>query len=90
MEEAEIKYLRKRLYVTDKAPGITIDSEGYVRVGLSSNMSDSDMVILALTLALKNKDWKQAMLERMKEKMAGATTPTSKIERAFDLLKPPV
>jgi len=26
----------------------------------------------------------------MKEKMAGATTPTSKIERAFDLLKPPV
>lgn len=90
MEEAEIKYLRKRLYVTDKAPGITIDSEGYVRVGLSSNMSDSDMVILALTLALKNKDWKQAMLERMKEKMAGATTPTSRIERAFDLLKPPV
>jgi hypothetical protein len=90
MEEAEIKYLRKRLYVTDKAPGITIDSEGYVRVGLSSKMSDSDMVILALTLALKNKDWKQAMLERMKEKMAGATTPTSKIERAFDLLKPPV
>lgn len=90
MEEAEIKYLRKRLYVTDKAPGITIDSEGYVRVGLSSNMGDSDMVILALTLALKNKDWKQAMLERMKEKMAGATTPTSKIERAFDLLKPPV
>jgi len=90
MEEAEIKYLRKRLYVTDKAPGITIDAEGYVRVGLSSNMSDSDMVILALTLALKNKDWKQAMLERMKEKMAGATTPTSKIERAFDLLKPPV
>jgi len=90
MEEAEIKYLRKRLYVTDKAPGITIDSEGYVRVGLSSNMSDSDMVILALTLALKNKDWKQAMLDRMKEKMAGATTPTSRIERAFDLLKPPV
>ena len=90
MEEAEIKYLRKRLYVTDKAPGITIDSEGYVRVGLSSNMSDSDMIILALTLALKNKDWKQAMLERMKEKMAGATTPTSRIERAFDLLKPPV
>ena len=90
MEEAEIKYLRKRLYVTDKAPGITMDSEGYVRVGLSSNMGDSDMVILALTLALKNKDWKQAMLERMKEKMAGATTPTSRIERAIDLLKPPV
>ena len=50
MEEAEIKYLRKRLYVTDKAPGITIDSEGYVRVGLSSNMGDSDLIILALTL----------------------------------------
>jgi hypothetical protein len=89
MEEAEIKYLRKRLYVTDKAPGITIDSEGYVRVGLSSDMGDGDLIILAITLALKNKDWKQSMLKRVKEKMAGATTPTTKIERAFDLLKPP-
>jgi len=87
-EEAEIKYVRKRLYVTDgKAPAMSIDKDGYVRVGLSANMSDSDMIMLGLYLSLKNKDWKDALLERVKKKMEGATTQNSRIVRAFDLVK---
>jgi hypothetical protein len=58
MEEAEIKYVRKRLYVTEKAPALSVDSDGYVRCGIKGDMSDSDMLVLGLVLSLKNKEWK--------------------------------
>lgn len=87
--EAEIKYVRKRLYVTDKAPALSVDSEGYVRCGLNAEMTEHDMLVLGLVLALKNAEWKRALIERVKSKMEGATTPTSKITRAFTLLGDP-
>ena len=31
--QAQIKYVRKRLYVTDKAPALSVDVDGYVRCG---------------------------------------------------------
>ena len=86
-EEPEIKHLRKRLYVNDKAPGLSVDSEGYVRVGLTADMTEQDMLVLGLVLSLRNKQWKEALLQRVREKFAGATTNTSKAARAFDLLK---
>jgi hypothetical protein len=86
-DEAEVKYLRKRLYVTDKAPGLTVDQEGYVRVGLSGEMKENDLVVLGLTLALKNKSWKAALIERVRGEMIGLDTTASKISKAFSLLK---
>lgn len=86
--EAAIKYVRKRLYVTDnKAPALSVDTDGYVRCGLSAEMTESDMVVLGLVLALKNQEWKKALVERVSEKMAGATTTTSRVTRAFEMLK---
>ena len=86
--EASIKYVRKRLYVTDnKAPALSVDTDGYVRCGLSAEMTESDMVVLGLVLALKNQEWKKALVERVSEKMAGATTTTSRVTRAFEMLK---
>jgi hypothetical protein len=87
MEEAEIKYVRKRLYVTEKAPALSVDSDGYVRCGIKGDMSDSDMLVLGLVLSLKNKEWKEALLERVRSKFVGAKTTTSKITRSFELLK---
>ena len=87
-EQAGVTYVRKRLYVTDdKAPAMSIDSDGYVRCGLSAEMTDSDLLVLGIVLSLKNKEWKKALLDRVKQKMSGATTTTSKVTRAFEILK---
>lgn len=86
--EASIAYVRKRLYVTDKkAPALSVDRDGYVRCGLSAEMTESDMVVLGLVLALKNEDWKKALVERVKKKLEGAGDDWKKIERAFQMLK---
>jgi len=86
-EEAEIKYARKRLYVTDKAPALSIDSEGYVRCGITAEMTEQDMLVLGMVLSLKNKGWKAALLDRVREKFVGASTKTSKAARAFELIQ---
>jgi len=86
MNEAEIKYVRKRLYVTDKAPALSVDFDGYVRCGLSQEMSDSDMLVLGLVMSMKNADWKEKLIDRVRTKMAGASTSTSRITRAFEMI----
>ena len=86
-EEAEIKYVRKRLYVTDKAPALSVDADGYVRCGVSAEMTEQDMLVLGMVLSLKNKQWKKALVERVKQRFVGATTNTSKATRAFELIK---
>ena len=86
IEEAQIKYVRKRLYVTDKAPALSVDFDGYVRCGLSQEMSESDMLVLGLVLSMQNADWKTKLIERVKTKMLGANTPTSRVARAFEML----
>lgn len=86
MNEAEIKYVRKRLYVTDKAPALSVDFDGYVRCGLSQEMSESDMLVLGLVMSMKNADWKEKLIDRVRTKMAGASTPTSRITRAFKMI----
>ena len=87
-KQPEIKYVRKRLYVTDtKTPALSIDDDGYVRCGVTQEMRDNDMLVLALTLALKNEAWKKKMIERVRTELAGATTPTSRIYRVMELIK---
>jgi hypothetical protein len=87
-KQPEIKYVRKRLYVTDtKTPALSIDDDGYVRCGVTQEMRDNDMLVLALTLALRNEDWKKKMIERVRTELVGATTPTSRIYRVMELIK---
>lgn len=87
-DQAGVKYVRKRLYVTDdKAPAMSIDGDGYVRCGLSARMTESDLIMLGIVLSLKNKEWKEALLERVKDKMSGASDDISKVTRAFELIK---
>ena len=84
--QAQIKYVRKRLYVTDKAPALSVDFDGYVRCGLSQEMSESDMLVLGLVMSMKNDDWKAKLIDRVKEKMEGASTPLSRVKLAFEML----
>ena len=84
--QAKIEYVRKRLYVTDKAPALSVDVDGYVRCGLSNDMTESDMLVLGLVLALRNADWKAKLIDRVKEKMEGASTPLSRVKLAFEML----
>ena len=82
-----IKYVRKRLYVTDsQTPALSVDDDGYVRCGLTVDMRTNDLLVLGLVLSLKNKKWKADLIERVKQKMEGATTPTSKSVRIMELL----
>ena len=86
-KQPEIKNERKRLYVTDdQTPALSVDDDGYVRCGLTVDMRTNDMIVLGLVLALKNKKWKADLIERVKEKMEGATTPTSRTIRIMELL----
>ena len=84
--EAAIKYVRKRLYVTDKTPALSIDEDGYVRCGISSDMKDNDMLVLGLYMSLGKKEWKDALLKRVQQEFVGATTPTSRLTRAAKLV----
>ena len=84
--QAQIKYVRKRLYVTDKAPALSVDVDGYVRCGLSNDMTESDMLVLGLVMSMKNDEWKSKLIDRVKEKMEGASTPLSRVTRAFEML----
>ena len=85
-EQAEMKHVRKRLYVTDKAPALSIDSDGYVRCGLSGNMGDNDKLILAIVLSLKNEAWKNKMIAKVGDHMVGKTTETSRVITAFNMI----
>ena len=84
--QAKIEYVRKRLYVTDKAPALSVDVDGYVRCGLSNDMTESDMLVLGLVMSMKNDEWKSKLIDRVKEKMEGASTPLSRVTRAFEML----
>jgi len=84
--QAQIKYVRKRLYVTDKAPALSVDADGYVRCGLSNDMTESDMLVLGLVMSMKNDEWKSKLIDRVKEKMEGASTPLSRVKLAFEML----
>jgi hypothetical protein len=84
--EAAVTYARKRLYVTDKTPALSVDEDGYVRCGLSSDMKDNDMLVLGLYMSLGNKEWKDALLRRVQKEFVGATTPTSRVTRAAALV----
>ena len=84
--QAKIEYVRKRLYVTDKAPALSVDVDGYVRCGLSNDMTESDMLVLGLVMSMKNDEWKSKLIDRVKEKMEGASTPLSRVKLAFEML----
>lgn len=86
-KQPAIKYVRKRLYVTDdKTPALSIDDDGYVRCGLTVDMRENDKLVLGLVLALKNKQWKKDLIKRVEEKLEGASTPTSRMSRILDFL----
>lgn len=83
---ALLEHVRKRLYVTTKCPALSMDKDGYVRLGLSSDMTEQDMLMLGLYLSLQNETWKDALLQRVRSKYVGATTPTSRIVRTAELM----
>lgn len=83
-----LQYVRKQLYVVEGVPALAIDKDMYVRGGLTSAMDDNDLLILGIMLSLKNHDWRDRVLERVREQMVGATTNTSRMTRALAMLKP--
>jgi hypothetical protein len=86
-DQAEIKHVRKRLYITDKAPAMSIDSDGYVRCGLSGDMTDQDKLMLGLVLMLKKKGWREKVIASADKHFEGKTTATSRAVVVMELLK---
>lgn len=85
-DQADLKSTRKRLSVTGKTPALSVCEDGYVRVGLSSDMRENDMPVLGLYMSLRNEKWKKNLVERVEKEMAGAQTPTARVTRAFKLI----
>lgn len=85
-DDALLEHVRKRLYVTSKCPAMSMDDDGYVRLGISSDMTERDMLMLGLYLSLKNETWKDALLERVQSEFVGASTSTSRIVRTAELM----
>ena len=86
MASTPLKYVRKQLYVTDQTPALAIEDDLYVKAGLTKDMDDNDLLVLGLVLSLKNHEWRDKIIARAREKMIGATTPTSRISRAMEML----
>jgi len=86
LKEFDIQYVRKKLYVTDEVPALSVDPDLYVRCGLSQKMDDNDMLILGLVMSMKNHKWRDAQIAKVRKRLEGATTPTSRITRAFDMI----
>lgn len=86
MASTPLKYVRKQLYVTDRTPALAIEDDLYVKAGLTKDMDDNDLLVLGLVLSLKNHEWRDKIIARAREKMIGATTPTSRISRAMEML----
>ncbi len=83
-----LKYVRKKLYITDDSiPAIAIEPDLYVRAGLTHEMKDNDLLVLGLVLSLKNHKWRNTIIERAKSKMIGASTNTSRVTRALELIQ---
>ena len=61
-DQADLRSTRKRLSVTGKTPALSVCEDGYVRVGLSSDMRENDMLVLGLYLSLRNEKWKKIYL----------------------------
>ena len=83
----DLKTTRKQLHVVDKTPAISIDHDGFVRLGLTNDMNEGDKLMLAFFLSLKNEAWKKKMLAAMDKHFVGKTTQTSRVVRAFELIR---
>lgn len=83
---SDLRTTRKKLQVLDNTPALSIDEDGYVRVGLTEKMRENDKLILALYLCLKDESFKNKLLTQIDEQFVGKTTPTSRMVTAFDLV----
>ena len=82
----DLKTTRKQLYVVEGTPALSIDSDAYVRCGLSEKMDDNDKLILAVYLHLKDEGWRQRQLKKINKIFEGKTTPTSRMVTVYDLI----
>lgn len=86
-EQAEIRYVRKRLYVTDdKAPALSVDRDGFVRCGLSADMTESDYLVMGVTLLMKNDEWKKKVIQRAKERVGEVPDETRRMMKVLQVL----
>ena len=66
-----LDYVRRDLCVASNVPCIAIEDDGYVRAAMSAKLSDADLLVCGMMLALRNEEWKEKVIERARSHFDG-------------------
>lgn len=80
-----LDYVRRDLCVASKVPCIAIEDDGYVRAAMSAKLSDADLLVCGMLLALRNEEWKAKVIERARSHFDGIEDNIERVRKIMEL-----
>jgi len=80
-----IKYVRRDLCVASDVPCIAIEEDGYVRAAMSAKLSDADLLVCGMLLALRNEEWKAKVIERARSHFDGIEDNIERVRKIMEI-----
>ena len=81
-----LDYVRRDLCVASNVPCIAIEDDGYVRAAMSAKLSDADLLVCGMMLALRNEEWKAKVIERARSHFDGIEDNIERVRKIMELL----
>ncbi len=79
--------IRKRVHVTSDTPVLAVSDDGYVQIAIRGEMEFNDMLVLGMSLCLRDDTWKKKLLARVRKEFEGKDDVWKKVERVMELSK---
>jgi len=80
-----LDYVRRDLCVASNVPCIAIEDDGYVRAAMSAKLSDADLLVCGMMLALRNEEWKAKVIERARSHFDGIEDNIERVRKIMEL-----
>ena len=80
-----LDYVRRDLCVASNVPCIAIEDDGYVRAAMSAKLSDADLLVCGMMLALRNEEWKAKVIERARSHFDGIEDNIERVRKMMEL-----
>ncbi len=80
-----LDYVRRDLCVASNVPCIAIEEDGYVRAAMSAKLSDADLLVCGMMLALRNEEWKAKVIERARSHFDGIEDNIERVRKIMEL-----
>ena len=77
--------IRKRVHVTSGTPVLAVSDDGYVQIAIRGDMEFNDMLVLGMSLCLRDDTWKKKLLTRVRKEFEGKDDVWKKVERVMEL-----